>query len=135
MPFVLADEGITYQKTDSLTFDERKYPGIKISYDANRGTSSKDNYILYYNPETYQMEWLAYTVTFKTKESSEKYNLIRYNNWENVSGLKLPKSIVWYNQGEKGQPIEPANEPLEFTSPLLSQKHFEKSFFDKPEVD
>jgi len=133
MPFVLADDGITYQKTDTLTFDAKKYPGIKISYGENIGTSPDDNYIIYYNPETYQMEWLAYTVTFNSQKPSEKYNLIRYNNWENVNGLILPKSIVWYKKGDDGQPIEPAREPVEFTLPLLSETQMEASFFDKPE--
>lgn len=133
MPFVLADEGIMYKKTDSLSFDGKKYPGIKISYEKNRGTSPEDNYIIYYNPENYRMEWLAYTVTFKTKEPSDKFNLIRYNDWETVNGLVLPKSITWYNQSENGQPIEPTREPVEFKSPLLSQNRQEASFFDKPE--
>jgi len=41
------------------------------------------------------MEWLAYTVTFASKMPSDKYNIIRYNSWENVNGLILPKEITW----------------------------------------
>ncbi|QTE22412.1 DUF6503 family protein [Polaribacter cellanae] len=132
MPFVLADDGITYEKADEITFEGTNYPGYKISYNADKGTSPDDNYIIYYNPKTYQMEWLAYTVTFNSKEPSDKYNLIRYNSWENVNGLLLPKAITWYKKDEKGMPTEPAKPAMEFTLPLVSQGKLADSFFDKP---
>ena len=49
MPFVLADTGIIYEKVADLIFEGIKYPGYKISYEANIGTSPDDNYIVYYN--------------------------------------------------------------------------------------
>lgn len=130
MPFVLADDGIIYEKTNDLVFEEVNYPGYKISYKANVGTSPDDNYIIYYNPKTYQMEWLAYTVTFKSKQPSEKYNFIKYNTWENVSGLVLPKEIIWYNKDEEGKLI-PTSKTVEFTLPLISQAKLSDSFFEK----
>ena len=132
MPFVLADNGITYDKVDDLTFEETNYPGYKISYASNKGTSPDDNYIVYYNPKTYQMEWLAYTVTFKSKSPSDKYNIIKYNKWENVNGLVLPKELTWYKKDEKGMPTEPARPATEFTLPLVSQGKLADSFFKKP---
>lgn len=132
MPFVLADNGITYDKVDDLTFEETNYPGYKISYASNKGTSPDDNYIVYYNPKTYQMEWLAYTVTFKSKSPSDKYRLIKYNKWENVNGLVLPKELTWYKKDEKGMPTEPARPATEFTLPLVSQGKLANSFFEKP---
>ena len=132
MPFVLADNGITYDKVDDLTFEETNYPGYKISYASDKGTSPDDNYIVYYNPKTYQMEWLAYTVTFKSKSPSDKYRLIKYNKWENVNGLVLPKELTWYKKDEKGMPTEPARPATEFTLPLVSQGKLADSFFEKP---
>ena len=132
MPFVLADNGIVYEEVKALTFKGIKYPGIKISYEANIGTSPDDNYIIYYHPESYKMEWLAYTVTFNSKETSEKYNIIRYNAWENVEGLVLPKEITWYNKDENGIPTEPARPATIFTLPLLSEGKLSDSFFEKP---
>lgn len=132
MPFVLADDGIVYEKVDGITFNEVTYPGIKISYKANVGTSPDDNYIIYYNPENFQMEWLAYTVTFKSKKSSDRYNIIKYNKWKNVNGLILPKELTWYKKDENGNPIEPARAPTEFTLPLVSQTNLADSFFEKP---
>lgn len=131
MPFVLADDGIRYEKVDGITFEAITYPGYKISYNADKGTSPDDNYIVYYNPKTYQMEWLAYTVTFKSKKPSDKYNIIRYNKWENVNGLVLPKEITWYKKDENGIPTEPASPTTEFTLPLVSEGKLADSFFEK----
>lgn len=132
MPFVLADDGITYADSEPLTFNGVSYPGVKISYEANIGTSPDDNYIVYYNPETYQMEWLAYTVTFRSKKPSDKFNLIKYGQWEESDGFLLPKSITWYKKDENGHPIEPARPGIEFTLPLVKRDVLPDSFFQKP---
>ena len=131
MPFVLADEGIIYKKVDDLVYNKISYPGYKISYKSDVGTSPDDNYIIYYNPETYKMEWLAYTVTFKSKKPSDRYNIIKYNKWENVNGFVLPTELIWYKKDENGTPTEPAGTPTKFTLPLLSQGKLADSFFEK----
>ena len=84
MPFVLADEGIIYSETEDLVFEGQNYPGIRISYKTGVGESPEDEYFIHYNPETYQMEWLGYTVTFFTGEKSKKVKWIRYNDWADI---------------------------------------------------
>ena len=132
MPFVLADAGIIYEKADDLIFEETTYPGYKISYEADIGASPDDTYMVYYNSKTYQMEWLAYTVTFADKESNDDYHLIKYNKWEAVDGFLLPKEITWYKMDEKGMPTKAAGDPVEFTLPLVSKGQLADSFFEKP---
>ena len=132
MPFVLADDGIIYNKVKDLEFNGKMYSGYKISYKDNVGTSPDDNYIVYYNPETYKMEWLAYTVTFKTKTPNNSYKYIKYNKWENVEGLLLPKEIVWYQKNDKGVLEKKARPIVEFSLPLLSDGKLADSFFEKP---
>ncbi|QXP68333.1 DUF6503 family protein [Polaribacter sp. AHE13PA] len=130
MPFVLADDGITYEKVDDFVFEGVNYPGYKISYRANVGTSPDDNYIVYYNPETFKMEWLAYTVTFKSKAPVDKYKMIRYNSWENVSGFILPKQITWYSKDEKDLYIL-TTKIVDFKLALVSPVNLADSFFEK----
>jgi hypothetical protein len=132
MPFVLADTGIIYEKIADLVYEGTTYPGYKISYKANIGTSPDDNYRVYYNPKTYQMEWLAYTVTFTSKKANNDYHFIKYNSWENTSGLLLPKEITWYKTTKSGIPIAPARPATVFTLPLISEKKLATSFFEKP---
>ena len=132
MPFVLADDGIIYEKTDDLVFEGKKYPGFKISYKANVGTSPDDNYFIYYNPETYQMEWLGYTVTYFSKKVSDRISLIKYHDWNSVNGLILPKAITWYKKGEDGMPTEPRGPATEFTLATASNKSLKDTFYQKP---
>jgi hypothetical protein len=132
MPFVLADTGIIYKKVDDLIFEGIKYPGYKISYEANIGTSPDDTYMVYYNANTYQMEWLAYTVTFESKVSNDDFHMIKYNKWEDVDGFLLPKEITWYKMDEKGMPTKAAGNSVEFTLPLVSKGQLADSFFEKP---
>jgi len=96
MPFVLADDGIIYIETKDLVFEGVSYPGIRISYDAGVGITPKDEYFIHYNAETFQMEWLGYTVTYRSGEKSDNIKWIRYNDWQNINDLILPSSISWY---------------------------------------
>ena len=80
-----------------------------MSFNDGVGSSPKDDYIIYYNPETFQMEWLAYTATYYTQEKSSKFGYIRYDDWSDFNGVVLPKSLTWYRTNENGEPIEPRN--------------------------
>ena len=131
MPFVLADTGIIYKKVDDLVFEGTKYPGYKVSYRANIGASPDDTYKVYYNPKTYQMEWLAYTVTFTAKQVNNDYHFIKYNKWEDVDGFLLPKEITWYKMDEKGMPTKPERPATAFTLPLISKGKLAALFFEK----
>lgn len=129
MPFVLADNGINYSKTEPLTFEEKSYPGIKISYDTGVGMSAQDEYFLHYDPETYQMAWLGYTVTYFSKEKSPNIRWIRYDDWQTLEGLILPRSMTWY-KSEEGVITEPKGS-AEFEKVLISAAVFDDSVFQK----
>ncbi|WP_298505917.1 DUF6503 family protein [uncultured Maribacter sp.] len=130
MPFVLADEGITYAETPNLEFKGVSYPGVKISYDVGVGTSFKDNYYLHYHPETYKMEWLGYTVTYRSGETSNNIKWIRYNDWQSVEKMILPKSITWYSY--EGREIQEAKKTMLFSDVKLYKEEFLIDFFVAP---
>ncbi|WP_179348283.1 DUF6503 family protein [Winogradskyella pacifica] len=131
MPFVFGDDGVDYKETEPLVFEGKTYPGILISYEAGVGESSDDQYKIFYDAETGQMEWLAYTVTFGKPEGSPDFHFIRYNNWQTVNGLVLPKSVDWYNY-ENNLPTEKRN-TVEFTDVMLSEKAPDQAMFTMPE--
>ena len=118
MPFILGDDGINYEERPNLEVDGKTYPGMLISYEAGIGESPEDEYIIYYDPETFEMKWLAYTVTFFTKEKAKKFSLIKYAEWEDVDGLKLPKTLQWHHY-QDGVVGDRRNE-LNFTNSKLS---------------
>ena len=108
MPFVLADDGINYSPVSTTLLEGKSYEGIKISYNAGVGDAPKDEYIVYYDSETGLMTWLAYTVTYRTNEKSDKWKYIKYAEWKDVNGFILPKTLTWYKL-EDGKPTEPRN--------------------------
>jgi len=96
MPFILGDEGIQYTQVDPVTIQDQTYEGIKVSYNAGVGTSPEDEYIVYYDPATKKMHWLAYTVTYFSKEKSENFNIVHYTDWAETNGLLLPTEMAFY---------------------------------------
>ncbi len=131
MPFVLGDPGIIYTETKELEYNGKLYPGIKISYESGVGVSSDDEYFIHYNPTTYQMEWLGYTVTYFSKEKSKKISWIRYDDWQEINDLRLPKSLAWYNV-EENLPIDERSR-REFINVQLNQESLDSHFFTKTE--
>ena len=131
MPFVLTDDGIKYSKTEDLVFNDQRYPGIRISYDDGIGESPEDEYFIHYNPNSYQMEWLGYTVTFYTGEKSQKVKWIRYNDWTTIEGLLLPQSLTWYKMVD--DKITEPRSPRKFTNIQLSKEAPDPKLFSKTE--
>ena len=130
MPFVLADDGIQYEKAKDLEFEGKNYPGFKISYHSGVGTSPKDEYYIHYDPSSYTMQWLGYTVTYSTQEKSDKVRWIRYNDWDTYNGLILPKSISWYNY--EGMNIKDLRNTVSFKDISVSVEAKPNGFYDKP---
>jgi len=129
MPFVLADAGINYSDTEPLEYDGKSYPGIRISYGEEVGMSPEDEYFLYYDAKTHEMAWLGYTVTFFSGEKAEKKSYIRYNDWKDFNGLKLPNSLTWFKV-EKGKLIEPRN-TRKFANVMISENAIDDATFEK----
>lgn len=131
MPFVFADNGIFYENAPALEFNGKQYPGIKISYESGVGESSDDEYIMYYDSETYQMAWLGYTVTYFSKEKGKDFHYIKYSEWQQVNGLLLPKTLQWY-QVVDGKITEKRND-VRFTDVMVSKEKPDDAIFIKPE--
>ena len=131
MPFVLADDGINYQEAQPLDFEGISYPGIKVSYENGVGASPEDEYIIYYHPETHKMTWLAYTVTYFTKEKAKEFHFIKYSDWQTVNGVVLPKQLDWYNY-ENNLPTTKRDE-VKFTNVILTEDAPNPSIFEIPE--
>jgi len=54
--------------TDNHLYYNSNKIGFVEQNNINANTRAISEYILYYNPDTYQMEWLGYTVTYFSKE-------------------------------------------------------------------
>ncbi|MGX1929431.1 DUF6503 family protein [Flagellimonas sp. 2504JD4-2] len=131
MPFVLADDGIHYGETEALVYDGKSYPGVSISYDSGVGTSPKDQYFIHFDPGTHKMTWLGYTVTYRTGEVSDNVKWIRYDDWQEIDGLTLPKAITWYNY--EGTKILDPRGTVNFENITLSKTAKPDGYYAKPD--
>ncbi|WP_103867628.1 DUF6503 family protein [Aquimarina sp. I32.4] len=134
MPFVLGDEGIYYEKIEDLTVDDTEYFGYKISYGEDVGDSPKDNYFLYFDKISKKMKFLGYTVTYFSKEASEKVSLVEYADWSDVDGLLLPETLKWREYADGGVVGEVKNE-VRFVNASSSTEKSLPSIFKKPEEE
>ncbi len=132
MPFVLADDGIIYSVATPLEFEGKTYPGLKIAYDTGIGISPEDEYFIHYDPSTFKMAWLGYTVTYFSKEKSKETHWIRYNDWKKINGLLLSNSLTWYDQ-EEGKLTEAKSTRL-FDKVSISETAFEDAVFERTEA-
>lgn len=131
MPFVVGDPGAYYEDVEPKELDGKTYFGIKVSYNSGVGDAPDDNYIIWYDPETYKMEWLMYTVTFRTGEATEDYSLIKYENWDTFGGLLLPTTIQWFNYD--GESVgESRGDATVFENISISDEAPDESIFEKP---
>lgn len=94
-PFVVGDPGVNYEVPEPIELQGQAYNAVKVGYDAGVGDAPNDSYIVLANPKTDQMEWLLYTATFGGAPEDE-YSLIKYENWQDIGGVKLPSKLQWY---------------------------------------
>lgn len=96
MPFVLADPGIYYEELPPRQLNGKSYPALKISFGDGVGDAPDDYYIAHFDPDTYKLHLLLYTVTYFDQSPNEKYNALVYDEWTKVNGLDLPKKMIGY---------------------------------------
>jgi len=132
MPFVIADDGIIYSETAPLEFEGKTFPGLKISYKSDIGVSPEDEYFVYYDPETFEMKWLGYTVTYFSQEKSKSIKWINYDQWKIVNGVKIPHVLAWY-EVEENAPMALASK-REISNITLSETRLADDTFVKTEA-
>jgi len=130
MPFVLGDKGVLYEDIPNKEIKGKIYEGIKISFGENIGDSPKDNYIVWLDAKTKKMEWLMYTVTYNSKEISNNYNLIKYDNWKDFNGVILPTSLKWYSF--ENDSVGKMSGERVFDKINLLENSFDKKIFEIP---
>ena len=132
MPFVVGDPGAYYEELPTRKIKEKTYKGIKVSYEEGVGDASDDNYVLWVDPESNRMEWLMYTVTYRSGEPNDNYRLIHYKEWGSFNELRLPTQIQWYHFDGDSIGSE-RGDPVMFTEIVIGDSYPADSLFSMPE--
>lgn len=130
-PFVMADPGIQYEELGERSVAGKTYRALKISFHEGVGDADEDVYIAHFNPETYQLELLLYTVTYFSGEKHENYNALYYNEWQEVNGLLVPAVMEGYKY--EADSIGELRYRAEFSKVILSKEVPDQSLFMMPE--
>ena len=131
MPFVVGDPGAYYEVLEQRQLAGKIYNQVKVSYNENVGDAPDDNYIILSDPETNQMKWLLYTVTYRSGEPSERYSLIGYENWTDIGGLRLPTSLKWFQFN--ADTVGEARSEVFFEEIKILAEQVDPSIFSMPE--
>ena len=96
------------------------------------GDAPDDQYILWLEPNTGQLAIINYSVTYgKGAASSEDYNAIVFNEWQEVDGLIVPKKFtghIW-EDGKLGK----ERYGFEFSNVSFTTEQPDPSEFATPE--
>ncbi len=96
LPFVLADPGTNHEYLGEKTVDGETYEAIKVTYGEDIGDTPEDQYIMYYDKDTYLLSFINYSVTYYDKSRATEYNALKFNGWQEVNGLTVPTGYTGY---------------------------------------
>jgi len=101
MPFVFADPGVRLEERSAATFRGKKYRVVGVGYESGVGYTSKDDYVLYIDPDTHILKLIHHSVT----EPSNKVERVTwvFDEWQRVSGLLIPKQMTFYGGWNEGE--------------------------------
>lgn len=132
-PFVMADDGIVLEPQGTKSLKGKEYNALKVSYEEGVGDTPEDYYIAYFDPETNQLEWLLYTITYFSGEAHEDYNALHYSDWQKVDELLVPKKIVGYKYVDDSVTNTERYRAI-FSNIKFRKKDLEDHIFEMPET-
>ena len=131
IPFVLADPGVTYEQLENMELQGKQYQQIEVAFGEGVGDSPEDKYRLLINPETNQLEWLLYTVTFFDGQPSDKFNALKYDDYQEHKGLLFPHKLTGYAY-EEGQ-VGEVRYVVHFDQLQLAEEQPDQQQFEMPQ--
>jgi len=105
MPFVAADPGTIYEEMGQRMVNGTAYDVLKVTYEDTIGVSPEDQYLLYFDTETHQLQLLLYSVTYFNEENAENYNALWYDEWQTVDDLQMPLRMISYAWDAENQAL------------------------------
>ena len=130
--FLAADPGINFQKRGIQEVNGRSMIEVSITYNTGIGDSPEDEYILFIDPDTYQLYQILYTVTYFTGEKRKDYSGLRYTSWKEVDGLLIPEEFKGYKVNEKNLTEE--RYVASFRDMIFSTEAPDQSIFEIPDI-
>lgn len=96
VPFVFADDGLTLTKEAPVTFEERTYDQVRVTFQAGTGDAPDDYYVVLIDQETRRVGGVRYIVSYKGffpngGHTPEKF--MKYDGSQTVGKITFPKTF------------------------------------------
>ncbi|WP_179318801.1 DUF6503 family protein [Winogradskyella helgolandensis] len=100
----LSDEGTIWSDVEALELNEKTYNAQTLTFEANTGDAPDDWYVVYSDPETHMMDYVAYIVTVnKSTEAAEADpHAIGYSNYKMIDGVPIAHNWEFYEWSKDG---------------------------------
>lgn len=129
LPFVLTDPGVKLEDIGSTTANGQAYERIKATFGEGIGDAPDDQYILYIDPQTFQIDFIIYSVTYFDASRATQYNALDYD-WVETDGILTPKAYTGYRWTEEG--FGEQRYARAFSTAKYSGTLTDESLFSKP---
>jgi len=97
-PNKLSDQGTIWSDVESAKLNDKTYNSQRLTFEANTGDAPDDWYIVYSDPKTHMMDYVAYIVTVnKSTEAAEADpHAIGYSNYKMIDGVPIAHHWEFY---------------------------------------
>ena len=93
IPFLLKDPGVSVIYNGKYMISEKEYESIRITFGAGIGLSPKDVYYLYFDPKTFELNILTYSISYFDSENARIKSAKVYSDYRKVQGLIMPHKM------------------------------------------
>ena len=103
-PNKLNDQGTIWSDVESTKFNDKTYDLQQLTFEANTGDAPDDWYMVYSDPKTNMIDYVAYIVTVnKSTEAAEADpHAIGYSNYKMVDGIPVAHNWEFYEWTKDG---------------------------------
>lgn len=96
MPYSIAYKGAFYtQRLDEILW-RKKYGVLHVGFGRGSGKTADDAFIIYFDKETHQIEWVAFSEVVYGKYKSKNWKFVKYTQWKENDSLLMPHQFEIY---------------------------------------
>lgn len=106
MPFVFGDAGTILTDGGAQSFNGKTYRTVNVGYLQGVGKTSKDDYVLFIDPDTDELALIHHSVTENPDVDRVTWT---FDAWQEINGLLVPAKLTLYVGWNPDNPGEGAS--------------------------
>lgn len=130
MPYILTDLGTTVKKVANRNLNGKNYEAFEATFDEKNHGGPSNQYTLLVDPETNQLEWVLYRVTY-FGNPNPPIQAMKYEDYRDAGGLIFPRLMTGYSIA--GDSLESFRSQVSFADVVLTEDDFDRNLFEMPE--